>query len=359
METFNSFFQLERIEVCGDSDSVPSKKRSTFCHSSDQKLFFIKISSSIMSFKYFKFQMLPSEAIFKPVTIDMTSPANEISYEDIHNLSRYLPIGNHVLLTHLHNIVPYVRQLGLRVDKEGHPVAKTVALNIKFNNDIIPVKYFSSLKIVEYQNPADCERSFALPLYRSISGATFPSERRPLPAPTEPIPLSILIMGLLHGGNIMAQEDTLVGCKGQPFSWLQVRNLVGNIDPDEHPTKTAEAMEDLNQLGLLSHNHSTIQTEPHQNFSSLCLENNLPAHTLMFPSPMYKAALCAHAQEYLVNFVSSATVNATKQTRTRTEDEIECDNQDIVRRFETTSSKPLDDLSKEFARRVGGGSPIE
>lgn len=312
-----------------------------------------------MSFNYFKFQMLPSKATFKPVTIDMTQPANEISYEDISDLADDLPICNHVLLTHLHNIVPYVRQLGLRINMQGQPVAKTVTLNIKFNNDIIPVKYFARLKIVEYENPVDCERSFALPLYRSICSATFPSKRRPLPAPTELIDLSVLIMGLLHGGSIMAQQDNLNGCEGQPFSWLQVRNLVRNIDPAEHPTKTAEAMENLNQLGLLSHNHSTIQTEPRQNVSSLCLENNLPAHTLTFPSTMYKAALCAHAQEYLVNFVSSATVNATKQTRTRTEDEIECDNQDIVRRFETTSSKPLDDLSKEFERRVGGGSPIE
>ena len=289
----------------------------------------------------------------------MTALANEITYQDIHALSHDQPLGNQIILTHLHNIVPYVRQLGLRMNAQGKPVAKTVALNIKFNNDIIPVKYVAQLKEVAYQNPADEERFIAMPLYGPVCSSIFPSRRRSLPVPTEPVPLAVLIMGLLHGGNIMAHEDNLLGCDGQPFSWLQVKNLVRNIDPDEHPTKTAEAMEHLNQLGLLSHNHSTTQTESHLNFSSQCLGNNLPAHTLTFPSICYKAALCAHAQQYLFNFVSSATVNATVETRTRTEDEIERDNQDIIRRFETTSSEPLDNLCKEFQRRVGGTGPIE
>lgn len=303
--------------------------------------------------------MLPSEATLKPIIIDMTPLANEISYEDISNLSNDRPIENHLILAHLHNIVPSVRQLGLRLNRQGQPVAKTVTLNIQFHNDIIPVTYFASLKEVEYRNPVDRKRSFALPLYGPIRSSILPSERRQLPTPTEPIPLHVIIMGLLHGGNIMAHEDNLWGCNDQPFSFLQVKNFVHNIDPDEHPTKTAEAMENLDRLGLLSHNHGAIQTESLLTFSSLCLENNLSAHTLTFPAACYKAALCVHAQRCLLDFASPTRFNATQQTITPTEDEIECDNQDIVRSFERTSAEPLDNLCKEFKKRVGGAGSIE
>jgi hypothetical protein len=296
-----------------------------------------------MSLNCFELQMFSSTVTFNPVTIDITALVNEISYEDIENLTRDRPTASHTILTHLHNIMPYVQQLGLKMKAQGQPAAKTVTLNIKLNNDIIPVKYFAALKKVEYQNLADRKRSIALPLYGPPCSPTSPSSSRSLPARKDHIPLDILIMGVLHGGNIMAHEDEFFGCKDQPFSWREVQNLVRSINPDKHPTRTAKATEDLKKMGLLSHNHSPIQAEPHLNLS---------AYTLTFPSTCYNAALYAHAQQFLLNFSSPAIIDATMLTETRTEDQIECDNQNIIERFKDKSSQPLDNLSKEFEWRV-------